>query len=133
MSFRKIATEFFHSLVPQPKVLFTLLEDQARIAAECSPILREVAGSSVIDPLWAKTIRELEERGDTATRLVHEELNRAFIVLIDHEDGLKLTTAVDDVTDLIEEAIIMTVDFNVMLDAELKNFFLLVASAVKKL
>jgi predicted phosphate transport protein (TIGR00153 family) len=63
-------------------------------------MLRNPADSSLAS--HATKIKDLEHRGDELTHRVIDELNKTFITPIDREDIHDLSTALDDVLDLID-------------------------------
>ena len=52
----------------------------------------------------AKRIHDLEHRGDEISHHIYDELNRVFVTPLDREDITALTSALDDVADLIHES-----------------------------
>jgi predicted phosphate transport protein (TIGR00153 family) len=52
----------------------------------------------------AKKLKDLEHEGDKITHEIVKKLNQTFITPIDREDIYSLTSALDDVLDLIEAA-----------------------------
>ncbi len=73
-------------------------------------MMREPAGD--IQVLAAK-IKELEHKGDAITHQVIDELNKTFITPIDREDIHDLSTALDDVLDLIDSTAARFVMFQI--------------------
>ena len=72
------------------------LVEAAEILAQ---MMREPEGDILV---FAAKIKELEHKGDAITHRVIEELNKTFITPIDREDIHDLSTALDDVLDLID-------------------------------
>lgn len=67
----------------------------------------ELLGNMLRNPaadqsLLASKIKDLEHKGDELTHSVIDELNKTFITPIDREDIHDLSTALDDVLDLID-------------------------------
>jgi predicted phosphate transport protein (TIGR00153 family) len=54
---------------------------------------------------WAKEIHELEQDGDVYTHDIIRKLNKTFITPIDREDIHSLATTLDDILDLIWNAV----------------------------
>jgi uncharacterized protein len=90
--------------------LFTKEEKFFKIFGEMSQHILEAAGilsQMLSDPggdiLGASSkIKDLEHKGDHLTHRVIDELNKTFITPIDREDIHDLSTALDDVLDLID-------------------------------
>ncbi len=61
----------------------------------------------------ATRIKDLEHKGDELTHRVIDELNKTFITPIDREDIHDLSTALDDVLDLIDSAAARIVLFKI--------------------
>ncbi len=76
--------------------------------------LRQMVGdpSGDLHSLAAR-IKELEHKGDELTHRVIDELNKTFITPIDREDIHDLSTALDDVLDLIDSAAVRIVLFKI--------------------
>ncbi len=88
-------------LFPQEHRFFQLFEEQARIAGEAAEALVKLFA----DPGKAKqqrdAIKELELKADDIVKEVYTLVNTNFITPLDHEDIIKLTQALDDITDYI--------------------------------
>jgi hypothetical protein len=65
-----------------------------------------------LSPLAAR-IKDLEHKGDELTHLVIDELNKTFITPIDREDIHDLSSALDDVLDLIDSTATRIVLFHI--------------------
>ncbi len=61
----------------------------------------------------SSSIKELEHKGDDLTHRVIEELNKTFITPIDREDIHDLSTALDDVLDLVDSTAVRIVLFKI--------------------
>lgn len=61
----------------------------------------------------AKRIHALEHKGDEISHYIYDELNRVFVTPLDREDITALTSALDDVTDLIHESVDNMAIYNV--------------------
>jgi len=78
----------------------------------------EILGSMVRNPAadlvpLASKIKDLEHKGDELTHRVIDELNKTFITPIDREDIHDLSTALDDVLDLIDSTATRIVLFRI--------------------
>jgi hypothetical protein len=78
----------------------------------------EILGNMVRNPQsdlssLAARIKDLEHKGDELTHRVIDELNKTFITPIDREDIHDLSTALDDVLDLIDSTATRIVLFRI--------------------
>ena len=93
------------SLVPQRREFFELYGRQAanveRISIELADLLDNFPAEA--EPR-IRTIKELEHEGDRLTYDVIDLLNRTFVTPFDRDDMYRLTTALDDVCDHVDEA-----------------------------
>jgi uncharacterized protein len=106
-------------LLPSDDRFFGLFDAVAANAAECARSLRDLVsddgGRTSIEP-----IRRLEHRGDELTKEILQRLNSTFVTPFDREDIYALASGLDDVMDFMEEAVDMTVLYEVgVLPAEL--------------
>ena len=110
--------------------------------AEAAQILHKMVSEPTGDmPALAAKIKDLEHKGDELTHHVIVELNKTFITPIDREDIHDLSSALDDVLDLIDATAVRIVLFqireSVPAAAELSRVLLSqvneIAAAVKKL
>jgi predicted phosphate transport protein (TIGR00153 family) len=110
--------------------------------AEAARILQKMVSEPTGDmAALAAQIKDLEHKGDELTHHVIVELNKTFITPIDREDIHDLSSALDDVLDLIDATAVRIVLFrireNVPAAAELSRVLLSqvneIAAAVNKL
>lgn len=87
-------------LFPQERRFFDLFEGQARLAREASALLVEMVGKGGIAEK-REAIKALELKGDDIVKEVYGLVNTNFITPIDQEDIVRLTQALDDMTDYI--------------------------------
>jgi len=84
--------------------LYDLLERQANVAVRSSEeflaLTRDFSNLSV----HTKRLDELEHEGDVATHELQNSIASTFITPLDKEDLRELSSALDDITDLIEAA-----------------------------
>ena len=89
-------------IIPQDKVFFNLLEEQAELSVKVAELfqtmIREYSAFSVL----IKRMKIMEHEGDELVHKIIQKLHRSFITPIDHEDISKLASLYDDVLDLIE-------------------------------
>ena len=91
------------SLVPRERQFFTLFRDDAANLVQGLDVLQQLLHSSGGFGEHARTLRDLEHRGDEITHHIVAELNRTFITPFDRDDIYALAAALDDVLDLVEE------------------------------
>lgn len=93
------------SLVPRERQFFVLFRESADNLMEALKELNAMLnnGSSEFT-VHAKRLRDLEHQGDEITHRIIRELNTTFITPFDREDIYALTSTMDDVLDLAEEA-----------------------------
>ena len=95
-------TKLRNFLVPQDTLFFELMEKQAKVAHDASHELSELFKDYRGIPAKAAKIRELENEGDLLMREIYTDLNKTFIVPIDHSDIASLASSLDDVLDLAD-------------------------------
>ena len=89
-------------LIPKEESFFDLFEQVANILLKSSALLVEATERIERLPEHAKRLERLEHDGDQVTHELMTRLNRTFLTPIDREDIHELSTALDDVLDLIE-------------------------------
>jgi len=89
-------------LIPKEEKFFEMFKESAQNILEGAKALKEMF-DHYQDPegSW-KQIVDFEHEGDKITHQIIRRLNQTFITPIDREDIHALTTALDDVMDLIE-------------------------------
>ncbi|HRS54508.1 MAG TPA: DUF47 family protein [Bacteroidales bacterium] len=98
--------EIFQLLVPKDRNFFPLFEKSAENIVKGATLLNKML---LIEDLSQREaviyeIKEVEKIGDDITHKIFEDLNHTFITPFDREDIHKLTSAMDDVLDLINSA-----------------------------
>jgi len=91
-------------LIPKEESFYDLFEQLVGILVTAAGVLVEATARAETLPENAKRLERLEHDGDQITHEIITRLNKTFITLIDREDIHGLTTALDDVLDLIEAA-----------------------------
>ena len=92
------------SLVPQKREFFVLYSRAARNAVEIARLLVELLEAFPQDGGLLRDIKELEHEGDRLTRELVDLLNRTFVTPFDRDDMYRLSGALDDICDHIDEA-----------------------------
>jgi predicted phosphate transport protein (TIGR00153 family) len=89
-------------LIPKEEKFFEMFKESAENIHRGAVLLKEMM-ETWQDPVgMAKRIKDVEHEGDTITHNIAKKLNQTFITPIDREDIYSLTSALDDVLDLIE-------------------------------
>src|ERR671935_1668428 len=92
------------SLVPQKREFFVLYSRAARNAVEIARLLVELLDEFPKDGNRLRDIKELEHEGDRLTRELVDLLNRTFVTPFDRDDMYRLSSALDDICDHVDEA-----------------------------
>ncbi len=90
-------------LFTKEEKFFKIFSEMSQHILEAAGILSQMLGDPGGDILGSSAkIKDLEHKGDHLTHRVIDELNKTFITPIDREDIHDLSTALDDVLDLID-------------------------------
>ena len=88
---------------PKDRGFYDLFEAAADTSLKAAELLDRMLAEHPDHPELPERIRELEHAGDRVTHDLVHRLNTTFVTPIDREDILDLASALDDVTDLVEE------------------------------
>jgi hypothetical protein len=91
-------------LTPQKREFFVLLTQASANARAIARTLVELLDEWPDERSKLRDIRELEHEGDRLTHAVVDLLNRTFVTPIDRDDLYRLSSAIDDVCDFVDEA-----------------------------
>ncbi len=86
------------------QALYDLLESQANVATRSAEAFLDLVRDFDDLPKHTKILEDLEHEGDRATHDLQNRIASTFITPLDKEDLRELSSALDDVTDLIEAA-----------------------------
>lgn len=89
-------------ILPQDKVFFNLLEEQAEIAMRAAELFKKMISDYNSFGVTIKRMHALEHEGDEIVHKIFRRLNKSFITPIDQEDISKLTSLYDDLLDYID-------------------------------
>ena len=89
-------------IIPQDKVFFNLLEEQAELVLKAAELFKKMINNYNTFEVKMKRMRALEHEGDDLVHEIFHKLNKTFITPIDHEDISKLASLYDDVLDYID-------------------------------
>lgn len=90
-------------LIPKDTKFFELFNRSARNNLEGARLLLELLNDHGEIEHKAHRLKAIEHAGDEITSEVFRALNRSFVTPLDREDISRLASALDDVTDWIEE------------------------------
>lgn len=90
------------SLIPKEEKFFEMFKESAQNIHRGAVLLKEMMETWQDPPGMAKRIKDVEHEGDTITHNIAKKLNQTFITPIDREDIYSLSSALDDILDLIE-------------------------------
>jgi len=103
------------SLLPREDQYFSLFSQMTSYIFDASRLLVEMlgdAGQHKYDE-YAQRIKSIEHACDELTHTVSTQLNKTFITPFDREDIYMLSSALDDIVDLIDDAARAMVMFDV--------------------
>jgi predicted phosphate transport protein (TIGR00153 family) len=89
-------------IIPQDKVFFNLLEEQAELAVKVAELFQTMIREYSTFEVLIQRMKVMEHEGDELVHQIIQKLHRSFITPIDHEDISKLASLYDDVIDLID-------------------------------
>jgi uncharacterized protein len=105
---------------PVDNVFYTLLSSSAGQLVLGTGILAELLGEHVDRVAVADRMRDAEHQADEITHEIAKRVNSTFVTPFDREDIYALASGLDDVMDYMEEAVDLTVLYEVnALPAEL--------------
>ena len=119
-------------ILPQEKVFFSLLEEQAELAVKVAELfqtmLREFSSFEVL----VKRMKLMEHEGDEIVHKIFQRLHKSFITPIDQEDISKLASLYDDIIDLIEGTTSRIFLFKIEPNDILKEFVGIIVEQIKE-
>ena len=101
------------SFKPVDSVFYDLLTTSATHLVDGAAILAEMLGDSADRSAVAERMRDAEHQADETTHEIAKRVNATFITPFDREDIYALASGLDDVMDFMEEAVDMTVLYEV--------------------
>lgn len=100
-------------LIPKDEKYFELFKDLARNIVEGARLFKEML-DDFNDPVASqKQIKQIEHNGDILTHDIVKKLNKSFVTPFDREDIYALSSALDDILDLIDSCSQRFVMYNV--------------------
>ncbi|MEO7422328.1 MAG: DUF47 family protein [Ornithinibacter sp.] len=101
------------SFKPLDSVFYELLTDSATHLVDGTRILAEMLGDGADRPEIASRMQDAEHQADETTHAIAKRVNATFVTPFDREDIYALASGLDDVMDFMEEAVDMTVLYEV--------------------
>src|SRR6188768_784529 len=98
---------------PVDNVFYELLTESATRLVEGADILAEMLGESADLTDIAARMRDAEHRADETTHEIAKRVNATFVTPFDREDIYALASGLDDVMDFMEEAVDLTMLYEV--------------------
>jgi len=98
---------------PADNTFYTLLTESATRLVEGADILAEMMGETADREDIARRMRDAEHQADETTHEIAKRVNATFVTPFDREDIYALASGLDDVMDFMEEAVDMTVLYEV--------------------
>jgi len=92
------------SLTPKDSSFYDMFTASATNLVEATSVLGDFLHDHTRRDELARTLRDLEHKGDNATHAVFRQLNSSFVTPFDREDIYNLASDLDDVMDAIEAA-----------------------------
>jgi len=89
-------------IIPQDKIFFNLLEEQAALAVKVAELFQTMIREYKTFDVLIQRMKIMEHEGDDIVHKIIQKLHKSFITPIDHEDISKLASLYDDVIDLID-------------------------------
>jgi predicted phosphate transport protein (TIGR00153 family) len=98
---------------PVDSVFYELLTTSARHLVEGAGILAEMLGDSADRKAIAARMQDAEHQADETTHEIAKRVNATFVTPFDREDIYALASGLDDVMDFMEEAVDLTMLYEV--------------------
>ena len=98
---------------PVDNAFYTLLTESATRLVEGADILAELLGDDADRAAIADRMRDAEHQADETTHEIAKRVNSTFVTPFDREDIYALASSLDDVMDFMEEAVDLTMLYEV--------------------
>jgi len=100
-------------LIPKDEKFFAMFKEMTWNILEGAELFKEMI-DTFEDPAGSqRRIKDIEHKGDTITHDIIKKLNKSFITPLDREDIYALSSALDDILDLIDACAQRFVMYNV--------------------
>ena len=119
------------NFLPREEQYFDLFLQMTRYINEAARELKEMLADKNHDyDEYAKRIKRLEHACDELTHNISTKLNKSFITPFDREDIYLMSSALDDIVDLIDDAATAIIIFDVK---EIKEYALDLADVIARM
>ncbi len=100
-------------LIPKDDKFFAMFREMSFNILEGAELLKDMLDNFTDPAASQRKIKEVEHKGDTITHEIIKKLNKSFITPFDREDIYALSSALDDILDLIDASSQRVVMYNV--------------------
>jgi predicted phosphate transport protein (TIGR00153 family) len=100
-------------LIPKDDKFFAMFREMSYNIIEGAELLKDMLDNFTDPAVSQRKIKEIEHKGDTITHEIIKKLNKSFITPFDREDIYALSSALDDILDLIDASAQRVVMYNV--------------------
>jgi predicted phosphate transport protein (TIGR00153 family) len=100
-------------LIPKDDKFFAMFREMSYNIIEGAELLKDMLDNFTDPAVSQRRIKEIEHKGDTITHEIIKKLNKSFITPFDREDIYALSSALDDILDLIDASAQRVVMYNV--------------------
>ncbi len=100
-------------LIPKDEKFFVMFKEMTTTIIEGAQLLKDLMDHFENPTLSQKMIKDIEHKADQLTHDIIKKLNKSFVTPLDREDIYALSSALDDILDLIDASAQRVVMYNV--------------------
>jgi len=100
-------------LIPKDEKFFAMFREMSHNIVEGAELLKDMLDNFTDPAASQRKIKDIEHKGDNITHAIIKKLNKSFITPFDREDIYALSSALDDILDLIDACSARIVMYNV--------------------
>jgi predicted phosphate transport protein (TIGR00153 family) len=100
-------------LIPKDEQYFAMFREMSHNIVAGAELLKDMLDNFTDPAQSQRKIKDIEHKGDTITHDIIKKLNKSFITPFDREDIYALSSALDDILDLIDASAARIVMYNV--------------------
>src|SRR3974390_1751933 len=100
-------------LIPKDEKFFAMFREMSHNIVQGAELLKDMLDNFTDPPASQRKIKEVEHKGDTITHDIIKKLNKSFVTPFEREDIYALSSALDDILDLIDASAARMVMYNV--------------------
>lgn len=100
-------------LIPKDEKFFNMFKEMTSNIVEGAELLKDMLDSFNDPATSQRRIKDVEHKGDSLTHDIIRKLNKSFVTPFDREDIYALSSALDDILDLIDASAQRVVMYNV--------------------